>query len=512
MGQTPDRSGAPVRPRKPEWVWPEGPYRPMRFPQRPLQIRGLDPIRRRDPETGGTGVIRSTTFTPPASMLGFTPQEPTVANSGDIFFCTGNLFAGVSSDGGRNWSVVNPGTIFGTNAAGPVCCDQIVRYLPDHDRFVWIIQYQTNAGSEENAYRIAYASPRDVVAGNWAWVDYTSAGLGQGGRFLDFPDLAFGNAYAYFSFNVFPNDDGSFSVGSAIARIPLSGFSSGDFSGSRVYSDPSGFTLRIAQNTGSDAHFFSTVSTSTVRIYNWPEFSDGVSQRDVGVASFRNSGYSSQTPADGSGNQYNWLGGANQRGLGCARAGGRIWMAWNAAKDTANGRPNSYVRLTVVNESDWSVAFERDYFSENYATAYPALAVNSLQDVAISYAFGGGRACRVTSWALPPEPITPLLSLKGRTDRRERAGETTTRSPRTTPMVGCSSRPATPTREAPLPQAALPGSSFSVGSPSPTSILQTGENRSLPKRRFRSAGVCPQVPPRCRWTFPETAASVGSEL
>ena len=117
--------------------------------------------------------------------------EPSVAMNGDVVFYTGNWYAAVSTNGGQNFSFINPARSLPGDPSGlAFCCDQVVHYIPAIDTFVWLMQYGPDTG--DNIQRIGFAKTADVAAGKWRLFDLTTAALGVPGAFMDFPDLAVG--------------------------------------------------------------------------------------------------------------------------------------------------------------------------------------------------------------------------------------------------------------------------------------------------------------------------------
>ncbi len=74
--------------------------------------------------------------------------------AGGVVFTTANWTAAYSTDGGVNFTQLDPTTIFPNDTVG-FCCDQIVQYVPSIGRFFWLLQ--------GNGYRLAMASPQDII-------------------------------------------------------------------------------------------------------------------------------------------------------------------------------------------------------------------------------------------------------------------------------------------------------------------------------------------------------------
>ena len=151
--------------------------------------------------------------------------EPSVAMNGNVVFYTGNWYAAVSVDAVQTFRYIDPAAAFRPfdPPNSEFCCDQIVHYVKSIDTFVWLLQYGPDTG--DNLQRLAFATTPNVAQGRWHLFDVTTGALGVDGAFLDFPDLADDAHHLYMTTNVFFADG---DVGSAVARISLSGIPSGD--------------------------------------------------------------------------------------------------------------------------------------------------------------------------------------------------------------------------------------------------------------------------------------------
>jgi hypothetical protein len=261
------------------------------------------------------------------------------------------------------------------------CCDQVVQYIKSIDTFVWLLQYGRDT-SGKNIQRIAYATTARAKAGTWRFFDITPSSLGLGsGIWLDFPDLAVGTNMLYMTSNCFA---GSAWTASAVARIKLSSFTSGTLSASRTISttNPS---LRVAQNCGTTAYFVAHNSTSSLRIFSWKETSAAPTTKDVSVASWSKTAYSSVTP-DGR----DWLQRADGRHTGATLAGTELWFSWGSAKGGANNRPNPFVQIARINIANLTLIENINLWDPNAAIFYAGLSTNSNNEVGASYMIGGG--------------------------------------------------------------------------------------------------------------------------
>jgi hypothetical protein len=308
--------------------------------------------------------------------------EPSVAINGSVVFYTGNWFAAVSTDGGTTFKFVDPFTTFPNPPGMSFCCDQVVQYVRSIDTFFWLLQY-TRDSTGKNIQRIAYATTARVRTGTWRFFDISPASLGLSpGIWLDFPDLATGTNMLYMTSNAFTSA-GAWRA-SAVVRIRLSSFTSGTLSATRSVSTthPS---LRVAQNCGTTAFFVAHNSTSSLRVFSWPEGSAAPTSTNVTVASWSSGPYSSITP-DG----HNWLSRADGRHTGATRAGNELWFAWGSAKGGANARPNPFIQIARINATTMSLIQNINLWDPNTGLCYAALGTNANNEVGASYAIGGG--------------------------------------------------------------------------------------------------------------------------
>ncbi|MCM3900782.1 MAG: hypothetical protein ND866_03685 [Pyrinomonadaceae bacterium] len=308
--------------------------------------------------------------------------EPSAAINGNVVFYTGNWFAAVSTNGGTTFKFVDPFTTFPNPPGMSFCCDQVVHYVKSIDTFFWLLQYSRDS-TGKNVQRIAFATTARVKTGTWRFFDITPASLGlSSGIWLDFPDLATGTNMLYMTTNAFTTA-GSWRA-SAVVRIRLSSFTSGTLSATRSVSTthPS---LRVAQNCETIAFFVAHNSTSSLRVFKWPEASAAPTSSNVTVASWSSSAYSSITP-DGR----NWLLRADGRHTGATLAGNELWFAWGSAKGGANARPNPFIQIARINATTMSLIQNINLWDPNSALCYAALGTNANKEVGASYTIGGG--------------------------------------------------------------------------------------------------------------------------
>jgi hypothetical protein len=420
----------------PGFIVPAGPLRGSLAPTvrlSPLLKLTSDPD---DAEAqGGAGenpVIfdRNSPFGNKVSFSGI-PPDMSGAMRDNVVLMTGNTFAALSTDGGANFTALDPTTIFPSapnrDAAGNLldnglCCDQVIQYVPQIDRFIWLMQFCGSGAAAPggnclqgiNRIRIAAASPNDVVNSKgtvWTYWDITSGDLGIGSTTMDYPDMSVGAGFLYISTDKVgptaldskknpPANPG----GLIVIRMPLAeiqnratvNYNFTNFADSRV-----AYGGHITQNTG-DTVFWAghNDSTSQMRVFVWPESSGRYSWRDININSWPNTDYSSNCP-DGT----NWLsfGFPGSGVIGATRRFGggffpgpasEVWFAWTAARGGGFAHPHVQVVQIDTTDSDprnWSVTNQWQIWNPDHAFAYPCLATNTNQEIGISLGWGGNK-------------------------------------------------------------------------------------------------------------------------
>jgi len=358
------------------------------------------------------------------------------ASSNNVVLHSYNGQPRFSTDGGVGFAgqLSRPGN---PNVDGGYCCDDVIIYIPKIDRFVWLMQFwrkllpgeKKDNASGPNRYRVAVASPQQVIDSNgqtWMYFDLTSGLFGFGNDWMDYPDLAVGNKFLHFSANV-----KGVNAGRLVGRIPLSDLKNGGVINIGFTGTPLSMASHLAQNITSTAYLAGHNTGSTLRIFSFPENSPGYSVHDVGIDTWpgydKATVYSSLAP-----NGQDWLNKLNgfPRGLiiGATRLprlhcvgnkseeGDELWLAWTAAKGGEFEQP--HVQLVKIDTSNYSKLSQEQIRNNKLAFAYPALAVNSRNEVGVAIAVGGGGSHSnfgVSIYGepniyLPPLPPTPQIT------------------------------------------------------------------------------------------------------
>ena len=250
----------------------------------------------------------------PASTSRSGPTTPSVANAstnaadisgakgGTVVLLSGNWYIDYSTDSGATFTTLNPTTIFPNTLAGGFCCDQVLQYAPQIDRFLWLLQYQSG-GTGANAYRLAMASPQDVINSNctaWTYWDLTSASFGIGTDWMDYPSMSLGDGEVYFSFDVLDTTaDGVADNGLVVVRLSLAEIAAGGTINFR-FTTPADSAVAwgsgVSQDTGNEVFWAGHVDNSTLRVFSWRNDSTTYFWRDVEVRNWPNGTLSSSGP------------------------------------------------------------------------------------------------------------------------------------------------------------------------------------------------------------------------
>jgi hypothetical protein len=313
-------------------------------------------------------------------------SEPSGASGGGVVFVTMNWSVAYSTNGGSTFTVLDPTTIFPSDAVG-FCCDQIVQYLPSINRFVWLLQ--------GNGYRLATASPADIINSggkSWTYWNLTPAVFGEpASASFDYPDLSVGNNALYLSWD----GNGGFQVArTSLAGIAAGGTISIDFT--HPSDGPSNITWgdHLTQDTGDEIFWAGHNGNNKLRVFSLAEGSNTYFWRDIGISSWANNAPTSTTPdgVDWLAKNFNGPGGNSfpRNGvIGATRSGNQLWFAWSAGTDSNFKQPHIEM-VTLDRGNNFSKMQQVQIWNNDYAFAYPALATNACTgEVGLSFEFGG---------------------------------------------------------------------------------------------------------------------------
>ena len=311
-----------------------------------------------------------------------TVGEPSLAYRGNEVLVTGNWYASFSTDGGSNFSFVNPFNSFPTIPGQGFCCDQVAIYDPGNDVMIWYLQYIND--SNGNTGRIAVAQGSDIASQQWRIYDLTPQNVGGWNQeWFDYPAITVSNDFLYFTTNMFSTTANSYTRTLGM-RIPLTQLANYQPLSFDFFDTNTAFSLRPTRGAVGTMHFGSTISNTTLRILTWPENSLSISVDDVAIQFFSNA----QRVAPGPDGR-DWLGRADQRINGGWKSGNQLGFAWTAAQDA--NFPFPHVRVAVVDANTRALLSQPHLWNPDFAYAYPATSPNGNGTVGISVSFGGNQ-------------------------------------------------------------------------------------------------------------------------
>lgn len=317
--------------------------------------------------SGSTGNLSST-------------QEPSTDANGSNIFQTGNWYATRSLDNGSTWLFEDPFSLFGSG----FCCDQVTQYDPGTGHQFWVLQF-----SDHLVIANASASGSGAFTG-WCYWNITPSWLGLASTTgLDYNDMTITNNNVNISTNFFPTSGSS---GSAVLRLPKAPMSTCSGFSYNYLTRTDNFTFKLAPGSTSTLYWGSNwgqTNGSSFRVYTWAENSGSYNWSDQTVPSYsfftRNSG---QNCASADGVVTNWCQYADSRVLGAYLAAGYVGFSFNAKQDSSH--PFPYTRVVWFNASSLAYAGSGDLWGSWGAIQFTSMAPNSLGNVGLEFAWGGG--------------------------------------------------------------------------------------------------------------------------
>jgi hypothetical protein len=303
--------------------------------------------------------------------------SPSAAGNGYVVFQTGNWFASLSTDGGKNFRYIDPRTAF-TNTYGGFCCNQWVVYDPSRDLFLWALLYAHDASQGD--FKLAAATTAQVARGEWMVWNFPAGNSLQ----WEGLQLELSPSYVYISANKF-NLTGDTFVTANVMRVPLDDLLAGGALTLDAYMT-SNFAPRLASGTGRTMYFASHNSNSQIRIFQWDQLSATVTAKDVNIPAWTDHGYTCVSP-DGS----NWCGTADGRVQTGWIKDGTVTFMWNAANGGSFLHP--YIDAVRLNLSDLSIVSgiqgQPLIYNTSNSFLYPSAAPNSRGDIGLAFYYSG---------------------------------------------------------------------------------------------------------------------------
>ncbi len=341
--------------------------------------------------------------------------DMSVARHGDIILYTGNTYGELSLNGGVSWIDLNPANIFPnyqsqsdvpqnpnyitTSQTGPLCCDQVVQYVPKYDLFIWVLVYIHNGPpSGSNLVRLAAADGATVRASNgkswkfWSFFSGTKKAnetlpgvfLGLKGS-LDFPDISVGNNSLYWSAS---QNSNSGKNGLLVVKIPLQDLVAGGtihFTPTTPEFSVSAGGSHLSQDTGDEVFWAGHIRGATkdsLQIFSWKESQNIVVSHKVNINLWPG-GNSTTDP-----NHIAWTTEFPGNSItGAARSNNNVSFAWTAGPN--HNFPNTHIEIAKIDIVNYKLINQSQIFGSTVAFAYPSIAANEDGEIGISCTFGG---------------------------------------------------------------------------------------------------------------------------
>lgn len=316
--------------------------------------------------------------------------EPSGASGNGVIFVSANWNAAYSTDGGSTFKILDPTTIFPNDAVG-FCCDQIVQYAPQIDRFIWLLQ--------GTGYRLAMASPADIINSNGTSWTYWNLTPGLFGKCTgpDYPDLSIGDNSLYISWDA--GGGAGCTAGFQVVRTSLAGIKAAGTI-TLEFTDPANapsskiWGEHLTQDTGDEIFWAGHNGTGKLTVYSLKEGSNTYFWRDVGISGWANNAPTSITPdgLDWLAKNFNGPGGNSfpRNGIiGAARSGNELWFGWTAGTDK-NFKQAHIEIVTLDRANNFNKTQQVQVWNNDYAFAYPAFSSNGCtRELGMSFEYGG---------------------------------------------------------------------------------------------------------------------------
>jgi hypothetical protein len=327
---------------------------------------------------------------PSVALVGTTPADT------DTAFYTANLFAGLSLNGGDDWTHINPYTRFPAIDGG-FAADQRAFFVPSREITLWHLIYYPDAA--KGSIRLAVAVDRaGLRADVWhSYVLYPQLIGFPAGYWYDFPDLVCTDNHLYLTLNIITGQPWT-RVDAVLFKMRLDELRSGGAL-NLVYWTKSELgpaaNHRLAQGSSHTMYMAGQIDRSTLRVFRNPDASNVLTFDDRAIAEWTGVSWSYlSTLANG----VNWAARCVTFVKGGYANDEEYGFLWHA--DRRAGRPQPYVRVSRFRTSDHALIGEEDIWSPDFAWLYPAATTNAAGHIACTVAVGGPSLRPVTAVAI----------------------------------------------------------------------------------------------------------------
>lgn len=327
--------------------------------------------------------VNSTSSNPAPVNYRSEVAEPAVAASGDRVFYTANWFAATSSNGGADFSFVNPGPgPFPAPTGESFCCDQTMAHDPGSNTVFWLQQFYRTGSTNTGTQRINVDQNSDGVWDCAYDINTVLVGFPTN-TWFDFPDLTVSSNYLFHASNAFTFAGGW--AGAYVGRYPLSELGSCStpltIDGYRTTSYGS---FRLSRGADTTMYFAAQPNNVSLRIWSWPDANPSPTSVSRPVAAWSDN--SRQCPGpDGR----NWCGFHDGRIQSGFVTGSTVGFFWTPSQ--GGSFPFPYMRVSTFDAGDDLASVDDiDIWSPDVAFMYPSASVNSAGELGGTVMWGGG--------------------------------------------------------------------------------------------------------------------------
>lgn len=353
-----------------------------------------------------------------------TVGEPSVAGVASSFLLTGNWHAQLSDDDGISWSFLDPENVFPSSdgvsrSDGGNCCDQVVvseRSSSADAMIFWLNQSSNVSASDGNRLRILSFQGRDELLNQSAYctTDLNPTNLGyDSSTMFDFNQMARSKKWIYVTTNVYdlsPDDSSDTDSDpqktfreARIMRINYSDLESGDCS-PEIDSvvPPLGFAVSPTQGADENSTMYLATQVTSdrdgdgIRVFKSTD-SGTLTWDDEDISDFPSSSRGTMTCTLPDGTN------------ACARGDSRISTGWRVGDRSGwlwtvgagGGYNHPHIQGFVYNSDKEKKSFEPVIYNQDFSWIYPAVTVNSSDQVGLTaYKAGGGDFTRARAFLI----------------------------------------------------------------------------------------------------------------
>jgi hypothetical protein len=307
-------------------------------------------------------------------------SEPSADIHDDVVFMTGNTWAARSTDGGNNFSFINPFSDFPF-----LCCDQDVVYNEEHGVWIWYRQGFPDSSLGGSGFRNnVKISVSTDDAFSWCTYTITASNLNSGltDHYIDYPHLQVTDDKLYIATNIFDNI--GFDHFTGMIRFDLSELATCSALPFQVFLTSTEFNFTPVNGAINTMYFGTQISSTQTKIYSWQDSSNSLNTNTVSYPAYSFSGYSCIVSSTGT----NPCGRSDTRIQGGYLSNGILGFVWDAAQ--GGSFPYPYVNYITVNASTGTLLANIPLFSNSAAANFASLGVTDSGDIGIGFSLMGG--------------------------------------------------------------------------------------------------------------------------